>query len=356
MKRAWSFKEIIAILVSIVFFAAVYVVIYLIMPVSGENRWKEVEIPQGSSYSKGIDTLAGKGFVKNKLIFLAMGRLTGTDRTMKGGFYNLNTAMTPLEIFDRLRKGMIVEYTVTIPEGSTLDDIKNKLKEIGLINDSSWQIVKDSSFIDSLDIKAPSLEGYIFPDSYNFAKGTDPKYIFSIMIQRLREKYNEPLLKRTYELGMTVNEVLTLASIIEKEAVYDSERPIISAVYHNRLKRNMKLQADPTVLYGVRYRWGRVMYSDLLRVTPYNTYVIKGLPPGPIASPGLKSIRAALYPAKTGYLFFVSMNNGRHHFSYSGQEHVKAVALYRRNNNTNEENKTDEDNKTKEDSQAKETN
>jgi len=344
MNRTWSFKEIIAILVSLVFFMAVYVVIYLIMPVSSENTWKEIEIPDGSSYSRGIDILAREGFIKNKPVFLMLGRLSGTDRTTKAGYYNLNTTMTPLEIFDRLRKGMILEFMITIPEGSTLDDIRLKLKEFGLVDDNSWQLTKDGSFLFSLNIMAPSLEGYIFPDSYNFAKGTDPKYIFAMMVQRMREKYNEPLLKRTHELGMTENEVLTLASIIEKEAVYDSERPLISAVYHNRLKKNMKLQADPTVLYGVRHRWGRVLYSDLMRVTPYNTYIIRGLPPGPIASPGIKSIQAALYPEKAGYLFFVSMNNGRHYFSYTGKEHVKAVALYRRNGNTTEENGENENN------------
>jgi len=344
MKRTWSFKEVIAILVSLVFFLAVYAVIYLIMPVSRVNNWKEVEIPQGSSYSRGLDILADKGFVKNKPVFLLMGKLTGTEQTMKAGYYNFNTTMNPLEIFDRLRRGMIVEFTITIPEGSTLEDIRLKLKEIGLIDDNSWRLTKDIGYLASLNISAPSLEGYIFPDSYNFAKGTDPKYIFAIMVQRMREKFNRPLIKRANDIGMTENEVLTLASIIEKEAVYDSERPLISAVYHNRLKKNMKLQADPTVLYGVRYRWGRVMYSDLLRATPYNTYVINGLPPGPIASPGLKSIEAALFPARAGYLFFVSMNNGRHYFSHSGKEHVKAVALYRRSVNAKEENGEEKNN------------
>ncbi len=332
MKQTRRSREIIAILASLVFFMAAYVFIYLIMPVSGDNKWKEVDIPKGASYSKGVDILVNEGFVKNRIVFLLMGRLTGTDRTMKAGYYNLNKFMNPLEIFDRLRKGMIVEFMITIPEGSTLDDIRLKLKEIELIDDNSWQIVTDKNFLASLNIAGPSLEGYIYPDSYNFAKGTDPKYIFGIMVQRMREKFNEPLLKRADELGMTENEVLTLASIIEKEAVYDSERPLISAVYHNRLKKNMKLQADPTVLYGIRYRWKRIMYSDLMRVTPYNTYVISGLPPGPIASPCIKSIQAALYPDNSGYLFFVSMNNGRHYFSRSGEEHIKAVALYRRNN------------------------
>lgn len=334
MKRTWSFKEIIAILVSLVFFMAVYAGIHLIMPVSGTNKWKEVEIPQGASYSKGIDILAREGFVKNRYVFLLLGKLTRTDRSMRAGYYNLNKSMTPLEIFDRLRKGMILEFTVTIPEGSTLDDIRLKLKALGLINDSSWRLTTDRSFLSSLNISAPSLEGYIFPDSYNFAKGTDPKNIFSIMVQRMREQYDESLMKRADVMGMSENEVLTLASIIEKEAVHDSERPRISAVYHNRLKKNMKLQADPTVLYGLRGSPKRIRYIDLMRSTPYNTYVISGLPPGPIASPGINSIRAALYPENTGYLFFVSMNNGRHYFSRSGAEHVKAVTLYRRNSDS----------------------
>lgn len=344
MNRTLSFKEIIAILVSLVFFIAVYVVIYLIMPVSGESKWKEVEIPQGASYSRGIDILAREGFIKNKPIFLLMGRLTRTDRTMKAGYYNLNTFMNPLEIFDRLRKGMILEFMVTIPEGSTLDDIRLKLKELGLIDDTTWRLTTDRSFLASLKIEAPSIEGYLFPDSYNFAKGTDGKYIFTIMVQRMREKYDESLMKRADVLGMNENEVLTLASIIEKEAVHDSERPRISAVYHNRLKKNMKLQADPTVIYGLRERPKRIRYIDLMRSTPYNTYVIYGLPPGPIASPGINSIRAALYPEDTGYLFFVSMNNGRHFFSRSGAEHVKAVTLYRRNSDSKDKDGEEEKN------------
>jgi UPF0755 protein len=147
----------------------------------------------------------------------------------------------------------------------------------------------------------------------------------------MREKFDETLLERAQEIGMTENEVLTLASIVEKEALFNSEMPIISAVYHNRLKKNMKLQADPTVLYGVKKRWKRIRYRDLRRRTPYNTYVIKGLPPGPIASPSIESIKAALYPSDVNYLYFVSMNNGRHHFSTSGEEHVKAVELYQIN-------------------------
>ncbi len=332
MNRTWSFKEIIAILVSLVFFMTVYVFIYLIMPVSGENNWEEIEIPKGASYSKGIDILANEGFIKNKPVFLLLGKLTRTDRSMRAGYYNLNKFMTPLEIFDRLRKGMIVEFTITIPEGSTLDDIRLKLKEIGFMNDNSWRLVTDNKFLASLNIAAPSLEGYIFPDSYNFAKGTDPKYIFGIMVQRMREKYDESLMKRADELGMNENTILTLASIIEKEAAADEERPLVSAVLHNRLKKNMRLQMDPTVIYGFKRMGEVITREDLKRQTPYNTYIIDGLPPGPIASPGIKSIQAALYPAKTDYLYFVSRNDGRHYFSSSNREHEKAVQMYQRGN------------------------
>jgi UPF0755 protein len=163
-----------------------------------------------------------------------------------------------------------------------------------------------------------------------------PEVIFSIMVQKMRDEFNEPLRKRAQEIGMSENNVLTLASIIEREALQDKERAIISAVYHNRLKKDMKLQADPTVLYGVNKRSRRITYSDLRRDTPYNTYVIKGLPPGPIAIPGIKSIEAALYPDETDYLFFVSKNDGTHHFSRTNEEHMTAVALYQINNSTNE--------------------
>lgn len=344
MKRSWRFKEIIAIIVSLVFILGMYFFIYLIMPVSSENKWKEIEIPNGATYLKVVDILSREGFIENRLAFLLLGRATSNDRSIKAGFYNLNMTMNPMEIFERLRKGMIVEVMITIPEGCALEDIKSKLIEAGLIDENSWQLVRDRAFLASFNITAPSLEGYIFPDSYNFAKGTDPRYIFSIMVHRMREKFDGSLMKRAAEIGMTENEVLTLASIIEREAVYDSERPLISAVYHNRLKKNMKLQADPTVLYGVRTGWKRVFYRDLARVTPYNTYVIKGLPPGPIASPGIKSIQAALYPYNSSYLFFVSKNNGRHHFSHSGEEHLRAVAFYRQGGNNKDEDSKEETN------------
>ena len=300
------------------------------LPLNSAGKWKEVWIPHGASYSQGIHILKNEGIVKNEFVFHLIGKITGIENDMKAGYYNLNTSMSPWRVLKYLRKGLIVQHRITIPEGVDLNSIKPKFIDAGLISEESWEIVYDREFLESLNIKAPSLEGYLYPDTYNFAKGVNPRDIFRMMVQRLRKYFNHELLKRAEEIGMSEREVLTLASIIEKEVIYNTERPLVSAVYNNRLKKKMRLQADPTVNYGVLKKNRSITRSDLKRVTPYNTYAINGLPPGPIASPGIRSIRAALYPADTDYLFFVSKNDGTHHFSRTGIEHMKAVMIYQR--------------------------
>jgi len=333
-KRFLGLPEKIFISIGLIGLIGHMVYLNLLMPVSFEDRWKEIKIPEGLTYSQVINLLKEEGIIKNELTFLVLGRVTMIDKKVRAGYYNLNTSMSPWKVFNRLRKGMIIQYTITIPEGSTLDDIKSKLKGVRLVDDDSWQIVKDKTFLESLNIDAPTLEGYLYPDTYNFAKGTDPKDIFRIMLQRLRENFDQSLRERAIKLGMSEKEVLTLASIIEKEAVIDSERPIISAVYHNRLREKIRLQADPTAVYGVKRVNDRITKSDLKRNTPYNTYVVDGLPPGPIASPGMKSIKAALYPADVDHMYFVSKNDGTHHFSRTGEEHMEAVMLYQQKDTT----------------------
>lgn len=321
----------ILIVLSIVVGAFIYLYSIIFLPSLPEGLWKEVMIPKGVSYRQVVEILNKEGIIHRKFPLLLLGRLTGSDRKVMAGYYNLNTGMSLWDVFELLRYGRIIQYVVTIPPGSNLQDIKSRLSAYGLIDDDSWGIVYERRFLDSLKIDAPSLEGYIYPDTYNLPKGIKPEDIFSIMVQRMREVFDESLRKRAEEIGMSEREVLTLASIIEKEAMYDRERPLISAVYHNRLKKGMRLQADPTVLYGVRYGNKGIQYSDLKRQTPYNTYYIVGLPPGPIASPSIESIKAALYPANVNYLFFVSRNDGTHHFSITVQEHEQAVIVYQRN-------------------------
>jgi UPF0755 protein len=325
------FPKVLSFILILAVFAGFFLLTHILTPVSFNKKWKEVQIPEGASYAKGINILMENGILNNRFTFLLLGKITSSERMLKPGYYHLSSSMSPLQIFNDLIKGKTIQYSVTIPEGLMLKDIKKRFKDTELLDDDGWQLAYDEDFLSSLNIDAPTIEGYLYPDTYSFSKGTAPEIIFKIMVQRLREIYDETLMARAKELNMTENDVLTLASIIEKEAVFDSERPIISAVYHNRLRKNMKLQADPTVLYGIKRRWKRIRYKDLKRATPYNTYVIRGLPPGPIASPGEKSIRAALYPADVDYMFFVSKNNGTHYFSVTGEEHVKAVNLYQIN-------------------------
>lgn len=330
-KRTLGPSELLPAGLLIAFSAAVLLMIELIMPLSFEVEWREVYIPEGSNYTEVLGLLEKNGIIESRIALLFLGKVTGSDTKLKPGYYDLSASMSPLEIFDTLIEGRTIRFTVTIPEGSDLEEIKRKFTETELMDEDSWGLVHDREFIRELGIDAASLEGYLYPDTYIFSKGTAPGVILKRMVERLDEIYDRALRERAGELGMTMSEVLTLASIIEKEAVFDFERPVISAVYHNRLEKKMRLQADPTVLYGIEKDEKRIRYKDLKRKTPYNTYMIRGLPPGPIASPGIKSIRAALYPDDVDYLYFVSKNDGTHYFSRTNKEHARAVALYQLN-------------------------
>lgn len=318
------------ILVSTLFIFFVYLVTELIVPLPFGNGLIEFKVKRGQTFKDVIDALSQRGMIRDKNVFLILGRLTGLDKRIKAGYYPFWGNMTPLQIFDALRKGKIIEYEISIIPGDSLIEIGEKFSALGLIGkDEFYRLSKDNDLLKRLDIKAPSIEGYLFPDTYRFPKGIDVVEVIEMMVSRMREKFNDEMLARAFEKGMSENEVLTLASIIEKEAMKDEERPIISGVYHNRLKKNMPLQADPTSIYGIKSSKESITKKDLLRRTPYNTYVIKGLPPGPIASPGLKSIMAALYPEDVPYLYFVSNNDGTHKFSVSFSDHLRAVKIYR---------------------------
>ncbi len=310
--------------------ALLYAAFEMLVPAHTVAGNTEIEIPKGATYKQTVDILAGENLIRDKKIFLILGRLTGADRKIRAGFYSIWPNMSPWDIFKIIRKGKIIEYEVKVLEGDSLLEIADAFSRAGIANhDEVLKISKDPEFLSSHNIEAPSIEGFVFPDTYMIPKGVKAEDALGSMIERMREKYSGGLVEKTEKTGMTETEVLTLASIIEKEAVADSERTLISAVYHNRLKKHMPLQADPTSIYGIKSSKEKITKADLQRKTPYNTYMIKGLPPGPIASPGLKSIIAALNPADVPYLYFVSNNDGTHIFSVTLSQHAEAVRAYR---------------------------
>ncbi len=309
--------------------SCIYSAYEMLVPAQKANTNTEIEIPKGATYRQAVEILSDEKLIRDKKLFLLLGRLTGSDRKIRAGYYSIWAGMSPLDIFKVLRKGQIIEYEIKVLEGDSLLEIAEAFSRTGIITKEAFMKLSDSpDLLSAYSIKSPSIEGYIFPDTYLIPKGMRVEEALGTMINRMREKYSSELQKST-ETGMTENEVLTLASIIEKEAVVDSERPLISAVYRNRLRKKIPLQADPTSIYGIKSSKETITKTDLQRKTPYNTYVIRGLPPGPIASPGLKSLHAALHPADVPYLYFVSRDDRTHQFSTTIEEHANAVRLYR---------------------------
>ncbi len=307
-----------------------YTGLQMFVPIRIGDASVEVEIPEGTTFSQAMNILTKHNLMRDKNVFIALAKITRLERKIRAGFYPFSGLMSPFEIFLRLKNGKIIEYDVTVVEGDSLLEIGRKLSEKKIVSlDQFDDLTKDRAFLTSLAVNAPSLEGYLYPQTYKIPKGKPGHSVLKLMVQKLREEYTGALKERAEEIGWDENQVLTLASIIEKEAVNDEERPLISAVYHNRVRLGMPLQADPTAIYGVKSSRDKITKDDLKKQTKYNTYIIKGLPPGPIASPGIKSIRAALYPADVPYLYFVSRGDGSHYFSRTLSEHAAATRKLR---------------------------
>lgn len=307
--------------------------IALFVPPSREKVWKEIQVTEGMSFKAISAMLKQEGIIRYQGYFEILGRLEGISRKVRAGYYGLGSHMSMWEVLDALRSGKIIEYQVIIPEGYNLYQIGYVLAGTPLISDPKQfiDLVKDKNYVHSLGIDADTLEGYLFPDTYYLPKGIKLEDIPRKMVQRYKAVFTDSYRSRAAELGFTEQQIITLASIIEKEAKVDSERKLISAVYHNRLKKGMKLQADPTAVYGTKAWVTQVTARDLKRRSPYNTYLHKGLPPGPIANPGQGAILAALYPESVDYLFFVAQGDGSHYFSNDYRDHTKAVERYRAN-------------------------
>ncbi|MDA0999647.1 MAG: endolytic transglycosylase MltG [bacterium] len=288
-----------------------------------------VRVPLGAGINQVARDLSQKNLIRSAWLFALQARLRGGATRIHQGFYEFRPSMRPWAIYRSLIEGRVAYRTFTIPEGFTLPDIaaaieKAQLGERGAI----LLLARDAEFLSTLKIPKKSMEGYLFPATYRFPLGTSPRHILRIMTGTLREKIRPAMRARAAQMGFTLHQVLTLASIIEKETSVPSERPLIAAVFLNRLKRNMPLQSDPTVIYALPNFDGNLRRKDLSYDSPYNTYRRRGLPPGPIASPGLESIRAVLFPAKVDYLYFVATNEGGHKFSRTYKEHQQSVVRY----------------------------
>ena len=290
-----------------------------------------VTIPDRTTFQQVAALLEQEELIRSRLAFVWLGRYQSADRKIQAGEYELNPSMTPAEILARLTTGQVVLHPILIPEGLTMVQIADIFEQQKLMDrQEALRLMKDPTFIASLGITADTLEGYLYPDTYKFPKGVRPKEVIATMVEHLRRVYGPDLEARAQEFKMTQREVLTLASIIEKESGSNGEREEISAVFHNRLKKRIPLQSDPTVIYGLPNYDGNIHKKDLLSPSPYNTYRISGLPPGPIANPGIQSIRAALYTSDSRALYFVSKNDGTHHFSVTLAEHNEAVEKYQK--------------------------
>jgi UPF0755 protein len=312
----------------VILLATIY--LHFLAPAGWTRHVKVVVIPQGKGFREAARILEDSGIIRDRRSFYLLARIEGAVGKIKAGEYEVHTQMTPRQVLSKLIRGEVIQYPVTIPEGYNIYQVAEVLEQAKVCSKTVFlEKARDPALIDSLGMEGDSLEGYLFPDTYNFPRGLGEEQVIRQMVARFKAVFS-PLARRAEEMGLSRRDVVILASMIEKEAMDDQERRMIAAVFHNRLQRGMALQSDPTAIYGVTERRGSITREDLQRRTPYNTYIIGGLPKGPIANPGIKSIQAVLFPADVNYLFFVSKNNGTHYFSATLEEHNRAVAKYQR--------------------------
>jgi len=304
----------------------------LFLPPSKTASPKLIFIKKGTNLKKISGLLEQEGIIKNRQIFILLTTILGKKTKVKAGEYEFHTQMLPLEVLDTLVKGQAKHHLVTIPEGYTLSQVAQLLDDLTIVDKKSFlQKASSPSFIDALSLSqlaGPTFEGYLFPDTYHLFRQMDPEEVIRMMVLRFKKIFEPDLVNRASELGISEREVVILGSIIEKETPLAEEKPLISAVFHNRLKKKIPLQSDPTVIYGIKNFNGNLTKEDLLRPTPYNTYLLVGLPPTPICNPGKESLWAAVNPAPVAFLYFVSRNDGSHYFSSDIEEHNRAVWKY----------------------------
>ncbi|MFO8082748.1 MAG: endolytic transglycosylase MltG [Desulfobacterales bacterium] len=301
-------------------------------PASTKFEPNMISIQPGQSFKSITEKLYDNGIIDNIFKFKLYTRIKGFDRDVKAGQYLLSPDMSPQKIIEVLVRGKVYLYRITIPEGYNLYELATLLEKTNIVKSSDFlSAANDTKLIQHLGINAKNFEGYLFPDTYFFEKDAAPEKIISTMVKQFYNTFNPLWEKRSSDLQLSMHEIVTLASIIEKETGLAEERPLISSVFHNRLKKNMRLQSDPTVIYGVENFDGNLTRKHLQTPTPYNTYTLYGLPPAPIAAPGKASLEAAIFPPESPYLFFVSKKDRSHFFSTNYEDHKAAVRKYQLN-------------------------
>jgi UPF0755 protein len=289
------------------------------------------QVQSGASLGRIAGDLEARGLIRSALAFKWLARYQDKAAQLQVGEYRLSSALTPEEILTRIVEGKVATYEVTIPEGWTAAQIALRLEEVGITQAADFSAVADDpASAAALGVEGATLEGYLFPETYYLPRGLSARDIAQILVNQFLDAWHE-VEPKAREQKLSMREVVTLASIIEKETATPSERPLIASVFRNRLNKRMPLATDPTVIYGIPDFDGNLRKRDLENAdNPYNTYRIRGLPPGPISNPGADALHAAVNPAESDYLFFVSNNDGSHIFSKTFREHDRAVSKYQR--------------------------
>ncbi|MBD3307956.1 endolytic transglycosylase MltG [candidate division KSB3 bacterium] len=332
MKRRILLLVVIGGCLGVISYGAVCVHAFLTVPPNATATERIIVIDSGTPLRRIAEILHDASVISDKNLFMILARFYREGKSIKAGEYRLTTSMLPVDVLEILQEGKIFFRTATIPEGYTATQIAELLDELGFVDkDVFLRLAFDSALAAELGIEAESLEGYLFPNTYYIHRGMTAEELIRTMIQEFWKVMTPDLQQEGAQKGFTVHEIVTLASIIEKEVRVDQERALISAVYNNRLNIKMKLDSDPTVIYGLENFDGNLTRADLKKDTPYNTYRNRGLPPGPIANPGKGSLLAALRPADVKYLYFVARNDGTHQFSTTYKQHLRAVREYQKN-------------------------
>jgi UPF0755 protein len=306
------------------------VVTYFLYQGQTDGEITDVILPRGSSLAQVSEILKTNGVIDQPHLFKILLRLTGGASRVRAGEFRFRKRMRAVDAFMVLYHDNPIVHHVTIPEGWTARQIADVLAREKLVDPKRFlDLTLTPVAAAKYSLPTPNLEGFLYPDTYDFSRIDGEERIIDRMVQHFLQVYNKDIKAQAQAQNMDLLTLITLASIVEKETGLDGERTLVSSVFHNRLKKKMRLQSDPTIIYGMGEAYvGKIGKKDILAYTPYNTYVIPGLPPGPICNPGEASLRATLNPAKSSYLYFVANNQGQHLFSETYEQHSRNVNTY----------------------------